>query len=362
MATSLAIGAIIPRGEIALAQQEKGKIAIFQFKDRGQTADYSYFSYIIADSIAVELRRKGGYPVYTHPVSIDYVDEKSSAETTRNHILYLSNKGEEFRARFIISGMFSVRNNKITIKSQLFDIEEKKIMRVEETRSDLGALMFEIIDGITAKINSDLTARGQIEAKTNKTEPGIQEKSPFIPIYRTIRGTAFGADHGKINFSGKWGAIYEDTDLFSLYLHYRLKNINSLSDVRGVNNSSAGLQYHAFSSQPENYSTSLLVKALTMEYIYSYPVLGSFSFSLAGGIGVAFTNLNVYDPLTGPSQGPAPPITTRKSKDVLTRLTLTADYEIHPLLIKIGYTVNRLWYTDEPMNYNAFFISAGFRL
>ena len=363
IATALIAGAGIPGVETASARQDKEKITVFQFKDRSKTADYAYYSYIIADSIAVELRRKGEYPVYTHPVSIEYIDDLSSTEKSKDHILYLSGKGEEFGARFIISGMFLVKEKRITIKGQVFDVNEKRFLRFEETRNELGVFLFEIIDSLTAKINSDINPLAHKESKSAQSESVIREKSPFIPLYRTVRGTAIGANHGKMNFSGNWGNIYQDTDLFSLYLDYKLENCDSLNSFGIIKNSSAGIHYHAFTSQPQNYSTSITVKAVTLEYTYSYPVLGNFSFSLAGGMGAAFTNLIVYDPLGGDaSGGPRPPINVLKSRDILTRLTFSADYEIHPLIIRTGYTVNRLWYSDEPMDFNAFFISVGFRL
>ncbi len=362
LATILITGLGKPGVEILSAQQDKDKITIFQFRDRGTTTDYAYYSYIIADSIAVELRRRGGYPVYTHPVSLDYIDDKSTAEKTRDHVIYLSGKGEEFGARFIISGMFYVKNNKITIKSQVFDVNEKKILRLEETRSELGVFLFDIIDRLTAKINSDIAPKGRTESKIVQNEAGIPEKSPFIPLYRAVRGTSIGANHGRMKFSGKWGNIYQDTDLLSFYLNYSLENCKSLESNGFLKQSSVGIQYHAFTSQPENYSTSIMAKALTLDYVYSYPVLGNFRFSLAGGIGLAFTNLKVYDPLAGPGEGPSNPIDIDKSRDIVTQLTLSADYEIHPLIMRTGYTVNRIWYSDVPMDYNAFFISIGYRL
>ena len=229
----------------------KRKIVIFQFRDVSKTTDFAYYTYIIPDSIALELRRKDSFSVQTYPVTLDYIGDTDSAEKRKDHVLYLSSRGKEFSADFIISGMYEVKNNRIKIRSQLFNVQQQKIAGIEESSDELGALIFLIIDNISERINSQLgrnaiALKKETEARPEHIEP--PGKSPFLPVYNALRGTVIGAEHGRLYMLGSWGDIYRDTDNFALHLQYGLGNLDSLKNTPVLRDTSLALNYHYLST------------------------------------------------------------------------------------------------------------------
>jgi TolB-like protein len=343
----------------------KRKIVIFQFRDVSRTTDFAYYTYIIPDSIALELRRKDSFSVQTYPVTLDYISDTDSADKRKDHVLYLSGRGKEFSADFIISGMYEVKNNRIKIRSQFFNVRQQKIAGIEETSDELGALIFLIIDNISERINTQLGKNAVAAGKAQEERPLQAEppaKSPFLPVYNALRGTVLGVEHGRLYLTGSWGDIYRDTDHFGLNLQYGLGNLDSLKDTPIIRNSSLALNYHYLSSIPHNHSSSIMIRGTSLGGVYSYPVLGAFRLSAEAGIGMMFSTLRLYDPLTGPSSGPQQPIDEKKSQDIFTRLLVSADYELKPLVFKTGFSINRIWYSDEPMDFLSLVFSLGFRI
>ncbi len=362
-----------------LAQEQdaaRQKIIIFQFRDTSRTTDYGYYSYIIPDSIALELRRKETFNVHTYPVTLDYVGERDTEAKRKDHLLYLSGRSREFGADYIISGIYEVKDNRINIKSQIYGASQQKIMAVNESSEEMGALIFLIIDSLTQKINTQLggstaaiAQQGKVPEKkveetppeTKKIDEGPPAKSPFLAAYNVLHGAVIGAEHGKLYFAGDWGGIYQDTEHYSFHLRYGLGALGGLKNTPVIKDSSITLNYHYLASQADNMSSSLMVRGATAGYAYSLPVYGNFRVSAEGGLGLMFSTLRVYDPLAK-DDGPQSVLSEQESMDPFTRLILTADYELEPLVIRTGFSMNRIWYSDVAMDFLSLVFSLGFRI
>lgn len=338
------------------AQFWNDKVVVYNFKDKSSTTNYSYYSYIIPDSIAVELRKKKNITVSTYPVTIDFVDTQSgTSEEKRNHILYLSQKGKDLSADFVVSGTFNVDNRKIHIKSQIFDVKEQKIVQIDESSNDLGALLFLIIDKITGKINSELD-RFQEEHR-DRYSP-----SPFIALYNSMRGLTFGFKFGEQKIHNEWGNIYRDPDYLAFYISYDLSNITSFGATPVIKDSGFALQYDFFSTRPDNYTSFLSVRSATLSYIYYYPLTDGFRIAFSAGGGMARTKIIVSDPLIEGGDPFTPPLTEEVTYDPTMLLSVYADYRFNPLIINAGYGYRRIFYSDKPMNLSIIFFGLGFCL
>lgn len=341
----------------------KGSIVLFKFKDTGKTDEYGYYSYIIPDSIAIELKNRTGYDARTHSVTIPYIKAEEKADKRQEHILYLSRKGTELGAEYTISGSFEVKDNKIHIKSQLFHVPTQKLLEIEGASDEMGVLIFSLIDTVTEKINNELAkfAKSKGEKKEEeRTEPAAA-LSPFLPAYRTMEGMTLYGEHGNIYLVGKWGDIYRDTDHYAAGLRYGLGNINRLKNSPFLANSAISMSYHHFIALPGNMSSSLTVSGGVLGFAYEYPILGNFRLSGEIAAGLMFSTLRVYS-YTENNGGPQPPREEKKTQDPFFRFALSAGMELRPLILYTGVSANRIFFSDEPFDYLALFFSLGFRL
>ena len=54
------------------ADTERSKIVVYYFQNIGTTSEYGYYSYIIPDTIATDIRKVPKYDVQSIPVVMDY--------------------------------------------------------------------------------------------------------------------------------------------------------------------------------------------------------------------------------------------------------------------------------------------------
>ncbi len=358
-----ALGAHTPGRSENRTNNSKGKIVIFQFKDTSKTDEFAYYSFIIPDSIAAELKNRTPFDVRTHAVTIPYSKADDSEKSKQEHILYLSRKGKELSADYTISGSFEVKNNKILIKSQLFHVESQKLSDIEGTSDEIGVLIFSLIDSVTEKINHELARMAK--SKAGKTAPESEEpaatRSPFLPAYRAVEGMTLYGEHGSMNLKGPWSDLYRDADHYAAGIRYGLGNLESGKQSSFINHSAVSLSYHHFITLPDNMSSSLIVSGAVLGYAYEYPIIGNFHFIGEIALGLMFSTIRVYQQQSG-NHGPQQPIDEQDSQDPLLRLALLAGYEMRPLVLYTGVAANRIFYTDEPMDYLSFIFSIGFRL
>ncbi len=344
----------------------KSSIILFKFKDTGKTDEYSYYSYIIPDSIAVELKNRTNYDVRTHSVTIPHIKGDEKAEKRQEHILYLSRKGSELSAEYTISGSFEVKDNKIHIKSQLFHVPTQKLLEIEGASDEMGVLIFSLIDTVTEKINNELVKIAKTQPAKKEQEPSepVALTSPFLPAYRIIEGTTLYGEHGSMYLRGSWSDIYRDTDHYALGIRYGLGKSELFKDSPVFKNSAVSLSYHHFITLPGNMSSSLIVSGGVAGYSYEYPIIGNFRLTGELALGLMFSTLRTYPQRIEGSEngGPQQPKEEKHSTDPFLRLALLAGYELNPLIIYTGVSWNMILYPDEPFEYLSLIFSLGFRL
>lgn len=342
----------------------KSGIVIFKFKDTGKTEDYSYYSYIIPDSIAVELKNRTEYDARIHSVTIAYIKADEKAEKRQEHILYLSRKGSELSAEYTISGSFEVKDNKIQIKSQLFHVPTQKLVDIEDESDEIGVLIFSLIDAVTLKINNELSkiAKSKTEKNAQELTEPVAAISPFLPAYRIMEGATLYVEHGNMYLGGRWSEIYDDTTHYAAGIRYGFDNINRFKHSSLLSRSAVSLSYHHFIALPlpENMSSSLTVSGGVIGFAYEHHILENFFFSGEIATGGMFSTLRVYTNIQ--SGGPQPPADERNTIDPFFRLALMAGIELNPLVFFTGVSANRIFYSDEPLDFLSLIFSLGFRL
>jgi TolB-like protein len=336
--------------------QELNKIIIYYYEDKSKTDHYRYYSYVIPDSIAADLKGTKRYQVKTFPVTIGYIDKSEPESKYLAHIRILASRGKEFSSDYVIIGTYYIEKKRIFIKTQIFSVREEKIVDIRESSTELGALLFSILDKITEKINREL----------DKTFPGpetIIAKSPFIPLYHRIGGMSFGINFGTVQFMGDWGKLYDSTDIISVYLNYDLTKITSLKKNLFLKDAEASILFDYFNNDPTKGRSSLSVWNVTLNYIYLYRLSESFHITLGAGIGEAKSELIVRQPDGGgPDEMFLPPQSKDISYDPSMNLTIATRIIFDPVIINTGVSYRRIFYSDTHMIFSVVFFGFGYRI
>ncbi len=333
--------------------QESNKIIIYYYKDNSKIDHYRYYSYVIPDSIAADLKGTKKYQVKTFPVTIGYIDKSAPESEYLAHIRMLASRGKEFSSDYVITGTYYIEKKRIFIKTQIFSVIDEQIVDIRESSSELGALLFSILDKITTKINREL----------DKTYPGPEKiiaKSPFLPLYHMIGGISFGFNFGTVQFMGEWGKLYDSTDIISVYLNYDLTKITSLKNNLFLKNAEASILFDYFNNDPTSSNSSLSVWDITLNYIYLYRLSESFHLTLGAGIGGAKTELIVRQQ-NGDDMF-LPPQSKDISYDPCMNLSIATRIIFDPVIINTGLSYRRILYSDTHMIFSVVFFGFGYRI
>ncbi|MCX7678905.1 MAG: hypothetical protein N2316_06770 [Spirochaetes bacterium] len=340
----------------------KETLIVFKFKDLSKTDEFAYYSYIIPDSLAIEIKNRTNLDVRSHAVTIPYLKIDEAGEKNKDHILYLSRKGNELAAHYTISGSYEIKNNKIYIFSQLFHVESKRLIDVGSASDELGVLIFELIDSLTNKINDELEKLSkQNIAKKEEIHHPHASTSPFLPIYRTIENLILYGEHGSMNIKESWGDIYKNANYYILGIQYELANFNYFKTIPILQNASLTASYHRFIVHAKNMSSSLIVSGFAGGLLYRYPIVDRFFVSAEISIGSMFSTLHTYPP-NNQNGGPPLPLFEIQSQDPLLRCSLMIGYRITPLVFWTGVSLNRISYIDEPLEFSTLLFGLGFQL
>lgn len=336
--------------------QELSKIIIYYYQDKSKTDHYRYYSYVIPDSIAADLKKTNKYQVQTFPVTIGYIDKSIPESEYKAQLRILAERGKEFSSEYVITGTYHIEKNRIFIKTQIFSVREEKIVDIRESSTELGVLLFSILDKITEKINRELD-------KTYKTPETIIATSPFIPLYNKIGGVSFGINYGTAQFMGDWETLYDTTDVISVYVGYDLINITSLKDSIFLKNAEASLLFDYFNNNPTRSRAALSVWGITLNYTYLYRLSQSFHLALGAGLGGTKSELivRVMDE-EGPGEMFTPPESRDISYDPYLNLSLATRITFEPLTINTGISYRRIFYSDTHMIFSVVFFGFGYRI
>ncbi len=152
------------------------KIVIFYYQDKSNSDKYGYYSHIIPDSIAREFRKEKRYNIQTMPETLQYIEKSGSENAFENHLKILGERGKKLSAEYIITGAYYIKDEKIYIKTQIFDVRMKKMVSVSESSPELGSLLINIVDNVTARINDEL---GKFDKGRNRLEYVTSKKNLY---------------------------------------------------------------------------------------------------------------------------------------------------------------------------------------
>lgn len=338
------------------APEIKGKILIYNFYNATGSSDYGYYSYVIPDSVAIELRKHPQYGIQALPVPVQYADSSMSDEAYKTHMQFLADRGKEFSADLVITGSYTIERRTIFIKTQIYDVNEQKIKDIHESSDELGALLLVIIDMLSAKINTEL--QKGLETKKEKTA-----YSPFSGMYASMSEVTFGFQYGIASFAGEWDGLYEKTDVATVYLSYNLSKIDYFKRNSFLKHCVASANYDYFSAGGFDGGSSpsfLEMRGVLGNLAYLYMISPYFYLEGKAGGGVAFSEIEVT--LDSGSSGPPPVIASRETTDPYFHLSAAMGFRAGHLSVTSGFAVKRIFYIDEPMDFTMLYFGIGWAL
>ena len=323
-------------------QQLTQKVVVYYFNDESKTKDYRYYSYIIPDSISIELRKHENFEVQTIPVTMGYVDNYKTPELASDDISLLKKKGEEQNADYIVTGSYSVENLEIAIRSQVFNVNTGKIADVRSSREKIGALLFVIIDNISNEINSEL--QGQYAEHKSKIA-----SSPFIGLYHGMKGLELGISYGRAYPMGKWKDVYNDTEIVDAFIGYNFSTAGGYTSF--VKNLAAYLHFEFMSLNSEYMENTTMswmnvyMPSLGIGYVHNFSEWFSVTGELAGGLAISQVKIPI-----GTDDGPLGPEYREESMDPYASLSIRGNITFTPVIFTGGLALKRIQFKDEAMN------------
>ncbi len=341
--------------DAATTEGIRGKVVVYNYHNTSNNINYGYYSYVIPDSISIELRKSPQYNVQSVPVAMEYVDSKAPEDVYKNHVAMLADRGKEFDADFVITGSYTIEQKNIIIKTQIFDVRDQRIKDIHETSEELGALLMVIIDQLSAKINTEL-------------QKGLAQKklrvSPFIRVHSALSGISFGLLYGIANTYDDWHSAYKKPFVTTFYLSYGLSNIRALSNIMIVRNLGLAGQYDYFGDRYELRDTDqtsyIYVKGYSGNLSFSYNLASFFQVELLAGFGQAFSKVElISDPETG---GMPTRLASRKSTDPYLNIMFGAHFLYNRLKISGAVAYKRIFFSDTPMDLTVIYFGLGYTI
>ncbi len=318
------------------------KVVLYYFNDESKNEDYRYYSYIIPDSIAIELKKHENFKVQTLPVTMEYVENANTPELVSDDISLLTQRGKKLNADYIVIGSYVVENFEISIRSQVFNVNTGNIVDVRSTKEKLGALLFVIIDNISNEINTKL----QEQYTEEKSKIAV---SPFIGTYEAMRGIEFGISYGKAYPMGVWKDTYNETEIVDVFAGYNFSNSGKYTSF--VKDLACYLHFEFLSFDNEymddtiRSNMNVYIPSLSVGYVYDlsdrFSMIGEFS----GGAAISQIRIPV-----GSDDGPLSPTYRENSLDPYASFSLRGAIEFNPLTFTGGIAFKRIQYKDEALN------------
>ncbi|MGQ9847406.1 MAG: hypothetical protein ACUVQP_07910 [Bacteroidales bacterium] len=324
---------------------DKYKIVIYYFNDESATQNYRYYSYIIPDSLSTELQNKIEYEVVVLPVTFKYITSQTSQEGSDNTIAILTSRGKEISANFSVIGSYKVEKNTIHIKTQICIVDTGKIVDAAETQEKIGALIYEIIDKISVKLNEELQETIEVE----KEKIAI---SPYKNFYSSLRNIFFGYSYNFIFFTGDWENLYNDTEMTKIYIGVPFSKLYT-SDNAYSTKLYAAPTWQFFSTNnrdmeyPNDTFFSVYMGGVSFIYIFTLSPLIDIAITIQPGI--AYSDLCITL-LKG--VGPFVPYVKKNSYDPFVSAEITATFYFYSIGFTGGLNYNRLFYKGNDLTVN----------
>ncbi|MFH0976202.1 MAG: hypothetical protein V1874_10515 [Spirochaetota bacterium] len=344
---------------------KKEKVAICFFQDKSKTDKFNYLSPIIPYAITKDINRIGEYEAETYPAKMDYIESGASDEEKKASIGTLAEKSKVLKTAFMIIGSYQVEEKKITILTQLFDAEMQRIVNIGETESRLSAVVLEMIEEATNRINAELRkATEEIRKERARQEEDRKAKiSPFLGLYNTLSGFTFGFNYGRINFL-KDMDIFKDTDQASGYLSYELRNIKSISTTPFFNNLAlTGSFDYFYSRTKESYNNSgrdLEMEVTAGKMMLSYLFRMSPDFNIASSAGGGVADLKIE--MQADKENGYPAQTLEDSSHPYYSFSLSMNFYFSSLRIESGCSYNVINLSPKDIKYMVLYFGLGCRI
>lgn len=326
-------------------QQPTQKVVLYYFNDESKTEDYRYYSYIIPDSISIELKKHKNFEVKTLPVTMGYVDNYKTPELASDDISLLRKKGQELNTDYIVIGSYSIENLEISIRSQVFNVNTGQIVDVRSSREKIGALLFVIIDNISNEINREL----QEQYAEYKSTIAV---SPFIGLYESLKGFEIGISYGRTYPLGKWKDVYNDTEIVDAFIGYNFNTAGGYTSF--VKNLAAYLHFEFMSLNSEYMENTpisfmnVYMPSIGIGYVHNFSDRFSVTGELAGGLAISQIKIPV-----GTDGGPFTPEYREESMDPYASLAIRGNIKFTPVIFTGGLAIKRIQFKDEAMNMTA---------
>ncbi len=353
---------------------EKEKIVIYYFRDNSKINLYRYYSYIISNSIESEIVRidkAKRYEIKTFPIALDYLTSSAPEDVLNNHIRLLSDRGKEFSASYIVTGAYAVEKSRIAIKTQIFDVNNQQLSDIEESSNKLGAILNEVIENITHKINSELDRSYQ--KKREKERAKLEEEkerlaiSPFNSLYNGLSGITFGVSLGMMDIHDEWGDIYENNDFISIYLFYDLANTSRFKQNILFKNIAISSNFDFFLTETrnpyQNERSSLSVWGITLGLNYLFRFSDFINLAFRAGMGGSLSKIHRegrgdYSSADTYFQTPG----DRETIDPYLDLSIYSNINISAIHIMAGAAYKRIMFTDKYMGFLVYSLGLGYRI
>ncbi|MBN2403556.1 MAG: hypothetical protein JXN64_14350 [Spirochaetes bacterium] len=351
---------------------KKEKVVIFYFQDKSRTDKFRYLSSIIPESIAKDIRRIGDYEAETYPVNIDYLHSSASGEDKEAFTYLLMNMDKEVKADFMLVGSYYVDGNRIVISTQFFDVERKQIIYVRETESKISAIVLEMIEEATNRINTALNKAVRIkkEAKAKAAaaaaaaaeEERKSKISPFLGFYNTISGITFGINYGLVNYYGDSGDMYKNADHVSLNIFYELSNISP-----GIPFAVSGkFDYFATRTKEsynkdDNRNREFEFTGGSLNAVYLFKFTPNFNIAASVGVGIADVEIIKEEERDEYEVVISPAATIEDSLNPYYNFTLSMNFYIGNLKIESGCSYNIIHISDM-IHYSVIYFGLGYRI
>ena len=319
----------------------KEKIVIFYFQDNSKSEMYSYYSFIVPNSISLIIQETGRYEVETYTDVMNSIGKSFSEEFQNEQKDELLNKGKETGANYIITGSYFVIDSNLSVKSQLFDMASGEVVDIEESSDRIGAILLKIIDQLSDNIHIELDISHKKKIQMELEEEEKRRKaalSPFLSLYNFFSGFTFGINYGKVQIYEEYKDVYEETDSVSVYLYYELANIDFFKKTVFFNNLAFSANSDYFSTNTKDYDEDrsgsynyersyLSVWGASFNISYLLRFSSYFNAALSAGGGTAFSKFELephyYEVEEGSDDYITPEEFDRKSFDPFLELYLS---------------------------------------
>lgn len=203
---------------------KKIKIIIFNFNDESELPNYRYYSHIIPNSLASDLKDFEEYEIQVLPIAYPYISDEMTQEEKEKYLLELVDKGNKYNTKILVLGSYKVDDDYINIKTQIYNTFSDQLIDAVSTKEKIGALVYELIAKITKNINIEL--KNIIDKENEKIA-----SSPFIKIPNALKNIYFGYSYNYMLIKGKWEDLYFNKPMSTIFIGFPVSKIFNSNSI-----------------------------------------------------------------------------------------------------------------------------------